>query len=112
MHAMETHQDEITCRLKPLPASEASQVVLINNQLDASHSADHVFFFAKPSLIAQIAGKDSVTFDYHALDRISVVELGGNETANKTLKNLAVIPTITFGILFLLLLLLFGYTGN
>jgi len=112
MHAMKTHQDEITCRLKPLPESEASQVVMIKNQADAARSEDHVFFFAKPSLIAQIANKDSVTFDYHALDRITVVELDGNATGNKTLKNLAIIPAITFGILFFLLLLLFAYSGN
>ncbi len=108
MHAVETHQDEISCRLQPLPVSEASQVVLINNRQDAEDSQNHVFFYAKPSLIAEITGKDSVTFDYHALERISVVEKDGDASAEKILQNLAIIFSIALGILIFPILLLLG----
>ncbi|GEM_PF-3003004 len=111
MHAVETHQDEISCRLQPLPASEASEVVMIKNKQDAENSDNHVFFFAKPGLIAQIDGKDSVTFDYHALEKITVVEQDGDASANKVLENLAIIFGIALGVLWFPILLVLGSGG-
>ncbi len=111
MNAVETHKDEISCRLKPVPVAEASQVVLINNRQDAEDSQNHVFFFAKPSLIAQVDGKDSVTFDYHALERISVVENDGAAAANKILENLAIIFGVAFAIILFPLLLVLASGG-
>jgi hypothetical protein len=111
MHAVKTHQDEISCRLKPVPEAEASQIVLINNRQDAEDSQNHVFFFATPSLIAQVDGKDSVTFDYHALEKISVVEKDGDAAANKILENLAIIFGVAFAIILFPLLLVLASGG-
>lgn len=103
MHAVETHQDEISCRLQLLPVSEASEVVMIKNKQDAENSDNHVFFFAKPDLIQQIEGKESVTFDYHALEKITVVENDGEASGNKIVENLAIFLSVTIGVLILLI---------
>lgn len=65
---------KIMFKLKKMPPSQGSGIVQINTNEEAKNSTHNLFFFAKPSLVDQIQKSDSITFDFHDLERIETTE--------------------------------------
>ncbi len=110
--SLKTNQDEITCRLKQLTPSAAEQVIKIDDYPDALRSQNNILFFAKPNLIAQIANKDTVTFDYNALEKIAVVEQDQATSITKSLKNTLLFIVIAAAVLIPSIYLIDFFSGN
>jgi len=66
---------EITCMLEKLPATTAAQITALEPEHNSSKARNKVLFYAKPALIQRLPANDTLTFDYHELDRIEAVEM-------------------------------------
>jgi hypothetical protein len=65
---------KISFKLKKVPPSEGGGIVQIFSEEEAKNSMHNLLFFAKPALIDQVNKSDSITFDFHELERIEITE--------------------------------------
>jgi hypothetical protein len=102
------NKDDISCTLEKVPDSLSSDIVKTISSEDAEANKDQVLLFAKPALTKKLAQTGSITFDYHELDRIQVIDKDHNETISATL---LIIIGSSVGIALVLLGLIFfiGY---
>jgi hypothetical protein len=103
------NKDDISCTLEKVPDSLSSDIVKTISSEDAEANKDQVLLFAKPALTKKLAQTGSITFDYHELDRIQVVEKDDEKTISFvvliTLGLAATIGLLLLGILFYAFLL-------
>jgi hypothetical protein len=75
---------KISFMIKKIPQSQRDGVVQITSQEGAKRSMNNLLFFAKPALIDQIQNSDSITFDFHQLERIETTEIDYKTTIKKS----------------------------
>jgi hypothetical protein len=67
-------KDDISCTLENVPKNLAVDIVQTISKEDFEANKNQVLLFAKPELTKKLPQTGSVTFDYHELDHIQVVE--------------------------------------
>jgi hypothetical protein len=112
MQDMKTDQNKITCSLMQLKAYEAEEVVTISDQYDAVESQNNILFFAKPNLVENIINKETITFDYDALEKVVVVKRDDKATLIKSLKNTSLFFVITATVILPSIYLIDYFSGN
>lgn len=101
-------KNEISCKIEHLPPLIARNVMLLSSREDAHESRNDVRLYAKPALVQQLKGADSVTFDYHLLDRVDVSELDVDQTILRTLGFLLLSGLVAFLVLILIAFTIFA----
>jgi hypothetical protein len=104
-------KNDISCKIEQLPPSKARDLMTLSSQKDAHQSRNDVRLYAKSSLVQQLKSTDSVTFDYHLLERIEVTELDDDRTLGKTALKIFVIVGIAILSILLLFFILFATDG-
>ncbi len=104
-------KNDISCKIEQLPPSKARDLMTLSSQKDAHQSRNDVRLYAKSSLVQQLKSTDSVTFDYHLLQRIEVTELDDDRTLGKTALKIFVIVGTAILSLLLLFFILLAMTG-
>jgi len=77
-----TH-DSIHCKVLKVPPPQSEEVVKFNAKFDFYKQKNNIYLFAKPELAKELQKSDSISFVYHKLDHISVLEKNYEETAAK-----------------------------
>jgi hypothetical protein len=99
-------KNEISCKIEHLDPSMARDVMLKETQKSARKKRNHVHLFATPALVQQLQAADSVTFDYHLLDRVEVQELNIVLTIFKTVGVILLIGLAAYITLILIALII------
>ncbi len=101
-------KNEISCKIEHLPPSVARDVMVKKTKKSARKKSNHVHLFATPALVQQLQAADSVTFDYHLLDRVEAQKLNIVLTILKTVGFALLIGLAANFVAILLFLLLIG----
>lgn len=103
-------KNEISCKIEHLDSSVARDVMLKKTQKSARKKSNNVHLFATPALVQQLQAADSVTFDYHLLDRVEVQKLNIVLTIFKTVGVILLIGFAAYTILILIALIILAAT--
>jgi len=95
--------DDISCTIEKVPETFAVEIVQTISKEDVEVNKNQVLLFAKPELTKKLAQTGSITFDYHELDRIQVVEKDDQKNISKAV---TIVVGILGGVALLLLILL------
>ena len=102
-------KNDISCTIEKVPEKNAVFIVQTISKEDVQANKNQVLLFAKPELTKKLTQAGSITFDYHELDRIQVVEKDDEKTISFvvliTLGLAATIGLLLLGILFYAFLL-------
>jgi hypothetical protein len=79
------NKNDIICTYEKLPEHLGEEIVKTTSKEDAELNQKKVFLFAKPALTEKLVQQTSITFDYHELDRIQVVEKDHDKTISESL---------------------------
>jgi hypothetical protein len=93
------NKDDMSCTLEKVPEKIGEEIVKINSKEDAELNQKRVLLFAKPALTEKLAQNTSITFNYHELDRIQVIEKDHEKTISDTVMTLFVIAALLMGVL-------------
>jgi hypothetical protein len=94
------NKNDIICTYEKIPEQLGEEIIETTSKEIAELKKNKVFLFAKPALIEKLAQNTSITFDYHELDRIQVIE----NDQEKIISDIVVISLWAVGGIALLLL--------
>lgn len=77
------NNNEITSRVIKVPWPQSEEVVQFKSKFDYYERKNNIYLFAKPELANKLQHNECVTFDYHELDHISVLEKDYEKTATR-----------------------------
>jgi hypothetical protein len=81
---------QIFCLLKKQPLPAAFRITTLEKHQNAADARNKVLFYAKPALVKRLPTNDTLTFDYHELDRIEAIEMNYKRTQALTIKFLVI----------------------
>jgi hypothetical protein len=91
-------KDVINCRVFKVPPPYSEEVVQFTSRNDFNKRKNYIYLFAKPELAQELQKSDSISFDYHKLDHISVLEKDFEKTAAR---RSPLLSTFYLGVIFI-----------